>query len=209
LLFRNKFSFGDFLQGWNLKQFGNHYFLVQSIFKLDKETRHNIGFMVIDALAARMSIPLKKKTTDYMIGRGFIGEQKVILIKPLTFMNRSGIAVRDVLWKNEDIENVLIIHDDLDLEPGVIRIKKTGSSGGHNGIQSIIDFLHSKAFVRLKVGIGRPKRGSAERYVLKRFSKQERPVIEEAVETAADAVSVILNKGISKAQNQFHTSHSK
>ena len=173
-----------------------------------EKTRHNIGFMVIDTLAARFSIPLKQKKTDYVFGRGFIEEQKVVLMKPLTYMNKSGIAVRDVVWKNEEIENILIVHDDLDLEPGVIRIRKTGSSGGHNGVQSIIDYLNSKDFLRIKIGIGRPKRGATERYVLKNFSKQEWPIIEEAVETAADVVSVILNKGVTHAQNHFHTAKS-
>ncbi len=169
-----------------------------------EKTRHNIGFMVIDTLAARLSISLKQKKPDYVFGRGFIEEQKVVLMKPLTYMNRSGIAVRDVLWKHEEVEGILVIHDDLDLEPGVIRVRKTGSSGGHNGIQSIIDFLNSKDFNRLKIGIGRPKRGATEQYVLKNFSKQERPVIDEAIEIAADAVSVILTHGVVSAQNKFH-----
>lgn len=169
-----------------------------------EKTRHNIGFMVIDTLAARLNIPLKQKSAHYVFGRGLIEDQKVILMKPLTFMNRSGIAVRDLIWKFDDIENVLVIHDDLDLEPGVIRIRKTGSSGGHNGIKSIIDCLNSKDFIRLKIGIGRPERERAEKYVLKNFNKQEKPLIEEAIETAADAVAVILNKGVTYAQNSFH-----
>jgi PTH1 family peptidyl-tRNA hydrolase len=169
-----------------------------------EKTRHNIGFRVIDTLAARLSIPLKQKKPDYVFGRGFDEDRKLILMKPLTYMNKSGIAVRDVVWKHEDIENIIIVHDDLDLEPGIIRIRKTGSSGGHNGIQSIIDYLNSKDFIRVKIGIGRPKRGATERYVLKNFNKQERPLIEEAIETAADAVLMILTKGIIPTQNQFH-----
>ena len=169
-----------------------------------EDTRHNIGFRVIDALSEKFSIPIKSRTTHYVYGRGFIEEQKALLMKPLTFMNRSGIAVREPLFKNDEIESLLIIHDDLDLEPGIIRLRKTGSSGGHNGIQSIIDYLNSKDFIRVKIGIGRPKRGATERYVLKNFNKQERPVIEEAIEIAADAVAMILTKGIISAQNQFH-----
>lgn len=172
-----------------------------------EKTRHNIGFMVLDVLSARLSISVKQKTSDYIFGRGFMEDQRVILMKPLTFMNKSGIAVRNAVWKNEDIEDVIIVHDDLDLEPGIIRIRKNGSSGGHNGIQSIIDFLNSKDFIRVKIGIGRPKRGSAERYVLKNFNKQERPLIEEAIEEAADAVMAIISKGVSYAQNKFHTSN--
>ncbi len=169
-----------------------------------ENTRHNIGFKVVEVLADRFSISLKKKTANFIHGRGFIGEQKVVLIKPLTFMNRSGIAVWDAIRQFDDINNVLVIHDDLDLETGVIRIRETGSSGGHNGIQSIIERLGSKDFLRIKIGIGRPNRGPAEKYVLRRFNKQERPVIEEAVETAADAVGEILSKGATSAQNRFH-----
>jgi PTH1 family peptidyl-tRNA hydrolase len=168
------------------------------------DTRHNIGFAVIDALAARYAIPLKQKTSNYIFGRGFIGDKKSILIKPLTFMNRSGIAVRDALFKFDEIENFLIIHDDLDLDPGIIRIRKTGSAGGHNGIQSIIDFLNSKDFIRIKIGIGRSERIYPEKYVLKPFNKKEKPLIDEAVETAADAVQEILARGVSSAQNKFH-----
>ncbi len=167
-------------------------------------TRHNAGFMVIDYLAAGSSISLKLKTTDYIFGRGFIGTQKVVLIKPLTFMNRSGIAVMQALRKFDEIDNILVIHDDLDLETGIVRIKKSGSSGGHNGINSIIDSLNSKDFLRMKIGIGRPGRGTAEKYVLKNFNKKELPVMEEAVEKAAEAVEVVLNKGVTQAQNIFH-----
>jgi len=168
------------------------------------DTRHNIGFVTIDALADKYSISLRQKTSNYLFGRGFIEDQKVILVKPLTFMNRSGIAVRDVLYKNEEIHNLIIIHDDLDLEPGVVRIREKGSSGGHNGIKSIIDFLNSKDFIRLKIGIGRSKRIYPEKYVLRPFSKKERPLIEEAVVRSVDAVVDIISKGMAKAQNQLH-----
>jgi len=169
------------------------------------DTRHNIGFMVIDVLSSRASIAIRQKTTNFIYGRGFIGEQKAVLIKPLTFMNRSGDAVWEAIRMYEDIDNILVVHDDLDLETGVIRIRKAGSSGGHNGVQSIIDRLGSQDFIRIKIGIGRPNRGPAEKYVLRRFNKQERPVMEEAVERAADAVQEILAKGVTSAQNRFHS----
>lgn len=168
------------------------------------DTRHNAGFMVIDRLAARHSIPLRQKTDSYLFGRGFIEDRKVILIKPFTFMNRSGDAVMAAIRKNEDLEGILVVHDDLDLEPGTVRIRKSGSSGGHNGIQSIIDRLGSRDFPRVKVGIGRPERMPVERYVLKPFAKKEMPLIDEALETAADAVVDIIDKGISYAQNKYH-----
>ena len=169
------------------------------------DTRHNIGFMVVDALAARFSISLRQKATNFIYGRGFIGELETILMKPLIFMNRSGIAVWDAIRRHEGIDNILVVHDDLDLETGVIRIRKTGSSGGHNGVQSIIDRLGSRDFIRLKIGIGRPNRGPAEKYVLRRFNKQEWPVMEEAIEIAADAIEEILARGVTSAQNKFHS----
>jgi len=167
-------------------------------------TRHNIGFMVVDALAARFAISVKQKTSNFLFGRGVIEDSKAVLIKPLTFMNRSGLAVREALLKFDEIENVLVVHDDLDLDTGVIRIRKTGSSGGHNGVQSIIDSLNSRDFLRLKIGISRSERMLPERYVLRAFSKLERPIIDEAVENAVDAVRIIISEGIAPAQGRFH-----
>ena len=168
------------------------------------DTRHNAGFMVIDILATRHSIQLRQKANNYVFGRGFIRDQKVILIKPFTFMNLSGEAVMAAVRKIEDLEGILIVHDDLDLEPGIVKIKKSGSAGGHNGIQSIIDRLGSRDFPRVKVGIGRPERMPVEKYVLKPFAKKERPIVEEALETAADAIVDAIEKGISYAQNKYH-----
>lgn len=168
------------------------------------DTRHNAGFMVIDVLASRYSIQLRQKANNYIFGRGFIEDQKVILIKPFTFMNKSGEAVMAAIRKNEDLEGILIVQDDLDLEPGIVKIKKSGSAGGHNGIQSIIDRLGSRDFPRIKVGIGRSERMPAERYVLRSFAKKERPLIEEAVETAADAVADVIKNGITYTQNKYH-----
>lgn len=167
-------------------------------------TRHNAGFMVIDRLAGRHSIEMRQKAGSYIFGRGFIRDRKVILIKPFTFMNRSGEAVMAAIRNHEDLEGILVVHDDLDIEPGAIKIKKSGSSGGHNGIQSIIDRLGSRDFPRIKVGIGRPERMPVERYVLKPFAKQEKPHIDEALETSADAVEDIIEKGVSYAQNKYH-----
>jgi PTH1 family peptidyl-tRNA hydrolase len=168
------------------------------------DTRHNIGFTVIDAVSDGLSIPVKYKTHNYLYGKGVISKQEAILIKPLTFMNRSGIAVREVLNKYEDIDNILVVHDDIDLEPGVIRIKKSGSSGGHKGIESIIATLGTKDFIRLKIGVGRSDRISVEEYVLKNFLRREKPVIEEAVEKAVEAIQLLINKGVSYAQNIYH-----
>lgn len=169
-----------------------------------EDTRHNAGFMVIDILSNRFSISLRQRTADYALGRGSLEDCSAVLLKPLTFMNRSGRSVRDVISRYEGIENILIVHDDLDLEAGVVRIRKSGSSGGHNGVQSVIDSLGSQDFIRVKVGIGRPEREPAERYVLRRFTRQEWPVMEEALERAADAVVEVITRGVASAQNKFH-----
>jgi PTH1 family peptidyl-tRNA hydrolase len=169
-----------------------------------ESTRHNIGFMVVDALAAGSSIKLKYKTDSYMYGRGFIGGEETLLIKPLTFMNRSGRAVMAALARFDSIDNVLIIHDDLDLEKGVLRIKENGSSGGNRGIASIIDSLGSQDFLRLKIGIGRSPRVPAESYVLRPFPKKDEKLVKETIETAVNAVEAVFTKGVSSAQNEFH-----
>jgi len=172
-------------------------------------TRHNIGFMVVDALAESFSLPFKGRTRNFIYARGFVKEQDILLIKPLTFMNRSGIAVAEAVRRHEDIDNILVIHDDIDLDTGTIKIRKAGSSGGHKGVASIIDALGAGDFVRIKIGIGRSGRIPVEEYVLRNFTKRERPMIEESVVKAAEAVSIIMNKGVSYAQNIFHREKSK
>jgi PTH1 family peptidyl-tRNA hydrolase len=169
-----------------------------------ESTRHNIGFMVVDALADRSSIKLKYKTDSYIYGRGFISGEETLLIKPLTFMNRSGRAVTAALARFDGIDNILVIHDDIDLEKGVVRIKETGSSGGHRGIASIIDSLGSQDFLRLKIGVGRSARVPAESYVLRPFPRKDEKLVRETIEKAADAVEVIFTQGVSSAQNEFH-----
>lgn len=168
-------------------------------------TRHNIGFMVLDSLSTAVSIPIAKKAVHYISGRGFIKDKKVLLIKPVTFMNRSGIAVREVLARYEGIEQIIVIHDDLDLEVGAIRIKRNGTSGGHRGVASIIDLIGTKDFIRLKIGIGRSRRISSENYVLSPFPKRERASVRKTVERAGDALISILTNGVSYAQNKYHS----
>lgn len=167
-------------------------------------TRHNIGFMVVDALAAGSSIKIKYKTEAYLYGRGFIEGNETLLIKPLTFMNRSGRAVMGALARFKEIDNIIVVHDDLDLEKGIVRIKQDGSSGGHKGIGSIIDSLGSKDFLRLRIGIGRPARVPTEDYVLRPFPKNEEKLVSETIDKAVNAVKTVMNKGVSSAQNEFH-----
>ncbi len=167
-------------------------------------TRHNLGFMVIESLSSKLNISLKNKSKNFTFGKGCIDEHNLILIKPITFMNRSGIAVGDACRKFSRLENMIVIHDDIDLDVGKIRIKKNGSGGGHKGIESIIELTGTKDFLRLKIGIGRSTRIPPEDYVLRPFTKKEQPVIQNSIENAVDAIEMIINRGISCAQNEFH-----
>ncbi|TAN38763.1 MAG: aminoacyl-tRNA hydrolase [Nitrospirae bacterium] len=167
-------------------------------------TRHNIGFLVVDELTRRLGLTFKEKT-DYLHCNGSINGEKTIFMEPLTFMNRSGSAVKNIFSKNNLLsENLIVIHDDLDLDPGRIKIRKKGSSGGHKGIESIIQHLGTNVFVRIKIGIGRDPFIPTEDYVLSRFRKAELPEIKEAVVTAADAVEAIIKEGPDKAMNRFN-----
>ena len=168
------------------------------------KTRHNLGFMVIDILASKHTIRLKSKLRNFVYSKGCIGGKDIILVKPLTYMNRSGSAVVSALGKFKDVDKLLVVYDDLDLNPGVIRIKKNGSAGGHKGIQSVLEAIGSKDFLRLKVGIGKSDKVQAEDYVLSGFTKLEKPVIKKTVEKAVNAIEVIISKGVSCAQNEFH-----
>ena len=169
-------------------------------------TRHNLGFMVIEAIASKYSIPLKSKTKNIIFGAGTIKGIEVLLAKPLTFMNRSGVAVREALRKCEDADSMIVVHDDLDLNTGVLKIKKNGSAGGHNGVESIIEILGTKNFPRVKMGIGKPDKKMTVDYVLNRFHKSEKPLIKEAIENAVTAVEMILSEGLIRTQNKFNKS---
>lgn len=170
-------------------------------------TRHNIGFDTIDLLANRNNIKINKIKFKSVYGEGIIGSEKVLLVKPQTYMNNSGMAVLDVYnYYKMPLENILVIVDDVDIEFGTIRIRKKGSDGGHNGLKSIIYQLGSQDFPRIKIGIGKRKEGQdLADFVLSKFSKDEKPRIEEAVLNAAMAVETIITYGIDEGMNQFNT----
>ncbi|MEW6215085.1 MAG: aminoacyl-tRNA hydrolase [Nitrospirota bacterium] len=169
-------------------------------------TRHNIGFMVIEEIAHRYEIDLKEKEGKYRIGRCSTDGENMLLIEPLLYMNMSGIVVKNILNKfNIRPENLIVIHDDLDMETGKLRIRRKGSSGGHKGVESIIQSICSKDFIRLKIGIGKDASITAEDYVLRRFGKDEVFLIKEAIKRASDAVTSILLDGLDKAMNRFNT----
>jgi PTH1 family peptidyl-tRNA hydrolase len=168
------------------------------------KTRHNLGFMVVDVITEFLDVEFKEKK-DYMIVRGSLAEHEVQLVEPLTFMNLSGIAVKDVLHKFDITpDNLIVIHDDIDMDVGRLKIKKSGSSGGHKGIESIIQNIGTKEFIRVKIGVGREIGMLAEDYVLKKFKKEELPLIKDAIQRAADAITVIVSEGIEKAMNKFN-----
>jgi PTH1 family peptidyl-tRNA hydrolase len=168
-------------------------------------TRHNIGFMVVDRLSKEYRVPFTVKD-DYSIGKGSIDHVNVILLKPLTYMNLSGSAVRKILKKTNllqdgEITNFIVIHDDLDLETGVVKIRRNGSSGGHRGIESIIQETGSRDFIRVKIGIGRDRNIPVEEYVLRRFRAAEKKMVEDGILQAVHAIETILTSGIERAMN--------
>lgn len=172
-----------------------------------ERTRHNMGFDTIDELVDRHRIPGSGMQHKAMYGKGMIAGEKVILAKPLTYMNLSGDSVREFInyYKMDPETELIIIYDDIDLEPGQIRIRKKGSAGGHNGMKSIISQIGTQNFYRVKVGVGaKPAGWDLADYVLGRFSTKEREEVDKAIEEAADAVEVILGEGIDAAMNKYN-----
>ena len=170
-------------------------------------TRHNVGFDVIDLLAEKYNIAVDTKKHRAYIGKGIIGGQKVILAKPQTYMNLSGESVRSLVeyYKVDPETELLIIFDDISLDVGQLRIRKKGSAGGHNGIKNIIANLGTSVFQRITVGVGeKPKGYDLADYVLGRFSKEERELIKEGFECAAEAVAMITAGEIDQAMNKYN-----
>lgn len=169
-------------------------------------TRHNIGFELIDKLADAMSARLGPGKGPFHVGKGQHAGLSVHLIKPTTYMNNSGDAVRQAVnWYKEDVGNCLICYDDLDLDIGTIRLRPGGSAGGHNGIKDIIQKLGTNAFPRLRIGIGNDfPRGQQVQYVLSPFSGDERKIIEPTLDTAVDACFSFFREGIEEAMNKFN-----
>jgi len=170
-----------------------------------EETRHNIGFMVLDRLAAA-SGAVFQSSPKWQCHLAKLPESGTLLLKPQTFMNLSGRAIRQVLafhkWPSE---SMLVIYDDAALQLGTLRFREKGSAGGHNGIKSIIEHLGTDAFPRLKIGIGSSQPGNMTGHVLGKFSPDERPVVENTLATALEAVQLARSQGIAAAANRYHT----
>jgi len=171
-----------------------------------QHTRHNTGFMIVDKLSEKYRISLKKKKFDAVFGRGLIDDIAVILVKPMTFMNRSGLSVsRFLKFYNLSDRDILVIHDDIDLDYGKLKIKEKGGDGGHKGIRSIIDALGKGDFCRLRIGIGRSEpQIDVSDYVLGPFSLDERSFLDTIIDKAQDAAVTIICKGIKEGMNRFN-----
>ena len=168
-------------------------------------TRHNVGFMVLDRLARRRGVEITKRQCNALTGLGSITGHKVCLAKPQTFMNLSGEAVACLArFYKVSPRDLLVVYDERDLPVGRIRLRERGSAGGHRGVQSIIAMLGTSDFPRLRIGIGRPEGMEAVEHVLGSFSAEERPIIEEALNRAVDAVEVALSEGMEAAMNRFN-----
>lgn len=170
-------------------------------------TRHNIGFELIDALAEKHHISVMDIKHRALTGKGMIEGHKVILAKPLTFMNLSGESVRALTdyYKIDCEKELIVVSDDINLPPGQIRIRKSGSAGGHNGLKNIIAQLGSESFARIRIGVGeKPKGYDLADYVLGHFSKEEKELMKEGLLKAASAVEFILDGKIDHAMNEYN-----
>lgn len=170
-------------------------------------TRHNMGFDVIDRLVEEYRIPQGGVKFNAMYGKGIIGGQQALLMKPLSYMNLSGGPVRDMVnyFKIDPETEMIVIYDDIDLDPGQLRIRKQGSAGGHNGIKDLIQKLGTQKFVRIRIGVGaKPKDWDLADYVLGRFPSEDRKLVDEAQERACKAVETILSSGADAAMNEFN-----
>lgn len=168
------------------------------------QTRHNFGFFVVDELAKRTSAPTSRKRMNAEISEARYGDDRLILVMPQTFMNASGVAVREIMrWYKTPPEDVLIVVDDLDLRYGHLRLRPHGSAGGHNGLKSIFKETGTQDIPRLRVGIGRGSDHTIA-HVLSKFSPEEQERLPKVIEEAADAVELWLRKGITEAMNQVN-----
>ncbi len=169
-------------------------------------TRHNIGFEVIDYLSVKLDIPVNKIKHKALIGEGRLGTEKIVLVKPQTYMNLSGESVMQILsYYNVDMEKLIVAYDDIDTDFGKLRIRKKGSAGTHNGMRNIIFLSKDDGFPRVRMGIGRPENGrDLADYVIGRFSKEEAKAVVAVVKNAGDAIETMITDGVDLAMNRFN-----
>jgi PTH1 family peptidyl-tRNA hydrolase len=171
-----------------------------------RATRHNVGFMVLEKIASQLEVDLRQKSFNALWGKGKIANKNVILAMPQTYMNLSGNAVRQLhAFFKTNISNLLVIHDDLDLSFGSVRLKTGGGNAGHKGLASIAEQLGSSDFMRVRLGIGKPAdKSRVEGYVLEPFNPEELPGLPEIIQTAAEAIEEIILSGIQVAMGKYH-----
>lgn len=169
-------------------------------------TKHNVGFMLIDALAERLGVDAWREKFNALVAEGRIGAQKVLFVKPLTYMNESGRALGPLLdWYKLAPEDLIVAHDDMDIAAGTIRLRRKGSAGGHNGIKSLLAHIGSEDFSRVRIGIGRPLPGwTVVRHVLAPFPAEDVLKIQEAISYLLPAVECIVTDGIDMAMNRYN-----
>lgn len=171
-----------------------------------ENTRHNVGFCAIDILSEKYGIKVDRLKHRALTGDGSIKGERVLLVKPQTFMNLSGESVRDIVeWYKLPVESIIVIYDDVDLPVGTVRIRPKGSSGTHNGMKSVIYQLQSDDFPRIRIGIGKAPDGwDLADYVLSRFSVDETKDVRESIERAANAAAAIISDGVAVAMNLYN-----
>ncbi|MEL7657139.1 MAG: aminoacyl-tRNA hydrolase [Bacillota bacterium] len=170
-----------------------------------ENTKHNIGFITLDFLAEKNDIKINKIKHKALVGEGMISGQKVLLVKPQTFMNLSGNSVREVMeYYKADTDKLVVIYDDVDIPMGRLRIRKKGSAGTHNGMRSIIYDLQDDGFPRVRIGIGADRKMPLAGYVLGGFGKEEKTLMADAVQRAAKAIECLLDKGIDIAMGEYN-----
>lgn len=174
-------------------------------------TKHNVGFMLVDALADKLGIDSWQDKFEARIAQGFLGTEKIILVKPMTYMNESGRAVGPLLsYYKLAPEDLIVVHDDMDIPAGTVRIRKKGSAGGHNGIKSVLAHVGDEHFARVRIGIGRPLPGwTVINHVLAPFSAEDKPKIKEAIEYLLPAVECIVQEDVDMAMNKFNPKKQK
>ena len=170
-----------------------------------KNTRHNVGYMVLEELASRYPLEKQESKFDAIIGQLRIKGEKVLLVKPLTFMNLSGKSVQPLVhWHKLELVDLMVVYDDMDLPLGTIRIRAGGGSGGHNGMKSIAERLATQEFARVRIGIGRPEERETVDWVLGRFTTGEKETAEHAINHAADALEKWIESGIVEVMNAYN-----
>ena len=170
-----------------------------------KNTRHNVGFSVLDLIASELNINIGKLKHRAIIGEGNVGEEKIVLVKPQTYMNLSGESIKEIVdWYRADILKLILIYDDIDLPLGKIRIRRSGSAGSHNGMRSILYHIKSEQFPRIRIGIGKPSQDfELAEFVLSKFTSEESEIIKHSIEKAAKATLAIIKNDIEYAINNF------